>query len=235
MSNYHFTFGTFTSEMVGLRLKTLPDEVVPARKTSKLNILTRDGDLLRDYEAYEPYTMTLDCYLVNDYTLDNIRNLKAMLSQVEGELIFSWNPDKVYQARMISQVNFKEIIDYTASVQIEFEVQPYATLKSGQQRVEGTGKFTVINPTAYSSKPIIKVIPRSELAKFYVNDVMVGFVNLKEEIILDSELEECFNEAGDNLNHYLDIQSDFPVLKPDINTFEAFDCDIAIIPNWREL
>lgn len=235
MSNYHFTFGTFTSEMVGLRLKTLPDEVVPARKTSKLNILTRDGDLLRDYEAYEPYTLTLDCYLVNDYTLDNIRNLKAMLSQVEGELIFSWNPDKVYQARMISQVNFKEIIDYTASVQIEFEVQPYATLKSGQQRVEGTGKFTVINPTAYSSKPIIKVIPRSELAKFYVNDVMVGFVNLKEEIILDSELEECFNEAGDNLNHYLDIQSDFPVLKPDINTFEAFDCDIAIIPNWREL
>ena len=235
MSNYHFTFGTFTSEMVGLRLKTLPDEVVPARKTSKLNILTRDGDLLRDYEAYEPYTLTLDCYLVNDYTLDNIRHLKAMLSQVEGELIFSWNPDKVYQARMISQVNFKEIIDYTASVQIEFEVQPYATLKSGQQRVEGTGKFTVINPTAYSSKPIIKVIPRSELAKFYVNDVMVGFVNLKEEIILDSELEECFNEAGDNLNHYLDIQSDFPVLKPDINTFEAFDCDIAIIPNWREL
>lgn len=235
MSNYHFTFGTFTSEMVGLRLKTLPDEVVPARKTSKLNILTRDGDLLRDYEAYEPYTLTLDCYLVNDYTLDNIRNLKAMLSQVEGELIFSWNPDKVYQARMISQVNFKEIIDYTASVQIEFEVQPYATLKSGQQRVEGTGKFTVINPTAYSSKPIIKVIPRSELAKFYVNDVMVGFVNLKEEIILDSELEECFNEAGDNLNHYLDIQSDFPVLKQDINTFEAFDCDIAIIPNWREL
>lgn len=235
MSNYHFTFGTFTSEMVGLRLKTLPDEVVPARKTSKLNILTRDGDLLRDYEAYEPYTLTLDCYLVNDYTLDNIRNLKAMLSQVEGELIFSWNPDKVYQARMISQVNFKEIIDYTASVQIEFEVQPYATLKSGQQRVEGTGKFTVINPTAYSSKPIIKIIPRSELAKFYVNDVMVGFVNLKEEIILDSELEECFNEAGDNLNHYLDIQSDFPVLKPDINTFEAFDCDIAIIPNWREL
>ncbi len=172
--------------------------MVPARKTSKLNILTRDGDLLRDYEAYEPYTLTLDCYLVNDYTLDNIRNLKAMLSQVEGELIFSWNPDKVYQARMISQVNFKEIIDYTASVQIEFEVQPYATLKSGQQRVEGTGKFTVINPTAYSSKPIIKVIPRSELAKFYVNDVMVGFVNLKEEIILDSELEECFNEAGDN-------------------------------------
>ena len=235
MSNYHFTFGTFTSEMVGLRLKTLPDEVVPARKTSKLNILTRDGDLLRDYEAYEPYTLTLDCYLVNDYTLDNIRNLKAMLSQVEGELIFSWNPDKVYQARMISQVNFKEIIDYTASVQIEFEVQPYATLKSRQQTVEGTGKFTLINPTAYSSKPIIKVIPRSELAKFYVNDVMVGFVNLKEEIILDSELEECFNEAGDNLNHYLDIQSDFPVLKPDINTFEAFDCDIAIIPNWREL
>lgn len=235
MSKYHFTFGTFTSEMVGLRLKTLPDEVVPARKTSKLNILTRDGDLLRDYEAYEPYTLTLDCYLVNDYTLDNIRNLKAMLSQVEGELIFSWNPDKVYQARMISQVNFKEIIDYTASVQIEFEVQPYATLKSGQQRVEGTGKFTVINPTAYSSKPIIKVIPRSELAKFYVNDVMVGFVNLKEEIILDSELEECFNEAGDNLNHYLDIQSDFPLLKPDINTFEAFDCELKIIPNWREL
>lgn len=235
MSKYHFTFGTFTSEMVGLRLKTLPDEVVPARKTSKLNILTRDGDLLRDYEAYEPYTLTLDCYLVNDYTLDNIRNLKAMLSQVEGELIFDWNPDKVYQARMISQVNFKEIIDYTASVQIEFEVQPYASLKSGKTVIQGSDKFTIINPTAYSSKPIIKVIPRSELAKFYVNDVMVGFVNLKEEIILDSELEECFNEAGDNLNHYLDIQSDFPVLKPDINTFEAFDCDIAIIPNWREL
>ena len=172
---------------------------------------------------------------MNDYTLDNIRNLKAMLSQVEGELIFSWNPDKVYQARMISQVNFKEIIDYTASVQIEFEVQPYATLKSGRQRGEGTGKCTVSNPTADASKPMIKVMPRSELAKFYVNDVMVGFVNLKEEIILDSELEECFNEAGDNLNHYLDIQSDFPVLKPDINTFEAFDCDIAIIPNWREL
>lgn len=235
MSKYHFTFGTFTSEMVGLRLKTLPDEVVPQRKTSKLNILTRDGDLLRDYEAYEPYTLTLDCYLINDYTLDNIRQLKAMLSQVEGELIFDWNPDKVYQARMISQVNFKEIIDHTASVQIEFEVQPYATLKSGQQVVEGTGKFTLINPTAYSSKPLIKVIPKSSLAKFYVNDEMVGFVNLGEDIILDSELEECFNEAGDNLNHYLDIQSDFPLLKPDINTIEAFDCELKIIPNWREL
>lgn len=235
MSNYHFTFGTFTSEMVGLRLKTLPDEVVPARKTSKLNILTRDGDLLRDYEAYEPYTLTLDCYLVNDYTLDNIRQLKAMLSQVEGELIFDWNPDKVYQARMISQVNFKEIIDHTASVQIEFEVQPYASLKSGKTVIQGSDKFTIINPTAYSSKPIIWVKPHSDLAKFYVNDEMVGFVNLGEDIILDSELEECFNEAGDNLNHYLDIQSDFPLLKPDINTFEAFDCELKIIPNWREL
>lgn len=234
-SKYHFTFGTFTSEMVGLRLKTLPDEVVPARKTSKLNILTRDGDLLRDYESYEPYTLTLDCYLVNDYTLDNIRNLKAMLSQVEGELIFDWNTDKVYQARMISQVNFKEIIDNTASVQIEFEIQPYASLKSGQKVVEGAGKFTLINPTAYTSKPIIKVIPASDLAKFYVNDELVGFVNLGEEIILDSELEECYNEDGDNLNHYLDINSDFPLLKPDINTFEAFDCELKIIPNWREL
>ena len=234
-TNYGFTFGTFTSEMVGLRLKTLPDEVVPQRKTSKLNIITRDGDLLRDYETYEPYTITLDCYVINDYTLDNIRQLKAMLSQTEGELVFNWNPDKVYQARLVSQVNFKEVIDRTASVQIEFEIQPYATLKSGQTVIEGSGKFTLINPTAYSSKPIIKVIPSSELAKFYVNDVMVGFVNLKEEIILDSEIEECFNEAGDNLNHYLDIQSDFPVFKADINTIEAFDCELRIIPNWREL
>lgn len=236
MSNkYSFSFGNYTSEMVGLRLKTLPDEVVPQRKTSKLNILTRDGDLLRDYEAYEPYPLTLDCYLVNDYTLENIRQLKAMLSQVEGELVFGWNQDKVYQARMISQVNFKEIIDNTASVQIEFEVQPYASLKSGKTVIQGSDKFTIINPTAYSSKPVIWVKPHSDLAKFYVNDEKVSFVNLGEEIILDSEIEECYNEAGDNLNHYLDIQADFPILKPDVNTIEAFDCDIAIIPNWREL
>ena len=235
MNKYSFSFGTFTSDMVGLRLKTLPDEVVPARKHEKLNISTRDGDLLRDYETYDPYTLTLDCYVVNDYTLDNIRNLKAMLAQTEGELVLNWNPDKVYQARLISQVNFKEIIDNSASVQIQFELQPYATLKSGQKVVEGKERFTLINPTAYNSKPIIKVIPINRLAKFYVNDVLVSFVNLAEELILDSELEECYNEKGDNLNHYLDIQSDFPILKPDVNTFETFGCELKIIPNWREL
>ncbi len=235
MNSYGFSFGTFTSEMVGLRLKTLPDEVVPKRKHEKLNIVTRDGDLLRDYEAFETYLLTLDCYLVNDYTLTNIRQLKAMLSQVEGELVFNWNPNKVYQARLVSQVNFKEITDNSASVQIQFEIQPYAVLKSGQTVIEGRGKFTLINPTAYSSKPIIHVMPMKGLAKFYVNDVLVSFVNLAEELILDSELEECYNEKGDNLNHYLDIQSDFPLLKPDVNTIEAVGCILRIIPNWREL
>lgn len=235
MNKYSFSFGTFTSDMVGLRLKTLPDEVIPARKHEKLGIQTRDGDLLRDFETYETYRLTFDCYLVNDYTLENIRNLKAMLSQGEGELVMGWKPDHVYKARLVSQVSFKEIIDNSASVQIQFEVQPFATLNSGQKVIEGKGRFTVINPTAFTSKPIIKVIPTSGRATFYVNDDQVAFVRLSEEIILDSELEECFNEAGDNLNHYLDILSDFPLLKPDINTIEAFDCELHLIPNWREL
>ena len=235
MNKYSFSFGTFTSEMVGLRLKTLPDEVIPARKHEKLNIATRDGDLLRDYETYDPYILTFDCYVVNDYTLDNIRNLKAMLAQTEGELVLNWNPDKVYQARLISQVNFKEITDRSASVQIQFEVQPYARLKSGQEIVEGKERFTLINPTAYPSKPVIKVIPLGALPVIYVNDVKISFVRLGEELILDSELEECYNEKGDNLNHYLDIQSDFPLLKPDVNTIETSGCEVQIIPNWREL
>lgn len=235
MDKYGFSWGQFTSEMVGLRLKTLPDEVIAARKHDKLNILTRDGDLLRDYEAYEPYSLTLDCYVINDYTLDNIRNLKAMLSQVEGEMIFNWNPDKVYQARLVSQVNFKEIINNTASVQIQFEFQPYATLKSGQTPLPGKNKFTLINPTFYTSFPTIKVIPSAPDAEFYLNDEKIAFVNLDEEIIVDSELEECYNEAGDNLNHFLDINSDFPILKPDLNTFECFHCEVIVIPNWREL
>ena len=237
VNNFTFTFGNYSSEMVGLRLKTLPDEVIPKRKTEKLNILTRDGDLLRDFETYEPYTLTLDCYLVNNYTLDNIRKLKEMLSIGEGDLIFGWNPDKVYQARLISEVNFKEIIDYSATVQIQFEVQPYAKLKSGENAIDYSGRrtFTLVNQTAYTSMPVIRLIPKGPDASFYLNDVLVGFISLDEEIILDSEIEECYNDKGDNLNHFLDINSDFPLLKPGINTFEVISADLMIIPNFREL
>ncbi|MEG2018764.1 MAG: hypothetical protein RR128_09940, partial [Clostridium sp.] len=80
-------------------------------------------------------------------------------------------------------------------------VQPYGELVSGRQWQTVTNGQKITNLGNHFSLPLLKVTGSSNITITY-NSKTMKFTNVAKTFIVDSELEDCYGEAGENLNNY---------------------------------
>lgn len=143
--------GVSSATITGLLIQELPPVSKPLIRTQIETIDGRDGDIITSL-GYSAYDRTARIGLRYNFDIDNV--IKFFNS--EGTAIFSNEPDKVYQYKVLDQIDFNRLIRFREA-DVVFHVQPYKS-KANEQDIESTSSsITVVNEGNVVAMPIITV------------------------------------------------------------------------------
>ena len=170
------------SRQMGLVIST-PPRLIPAERVESITVPGRPGALLRTEGegVYDPYVLTVRAGNRGD------ANLQAILSWLRGsgELVFSTEPNRVYQARIINAGQLDRLFDGVMQGDIQFLCQPLRGQYPPEAAVSVTPSSTVTSLTVYNPGD---VPARAAYTATGIGDVIIALdaVNAFEIVFPDS-------------------------------------------------
>jgi len=226
MTEPYFIYKNISSIDMGILLNELPPIIKAQRDMNKIVIPGRDGFLTEDFATYGSIIKTCKC------TILDIADVDEVLSWLEGsgEVIFSNQDDRKYQASIINQIPFEKIIDQWHKFVVVFDCQPFA-LMVDNQNITLTASGTIYNRGTYKSKPIIKIYGTGAIT-LTINGTSIYLTDVVDYITIDSVIMDCYK--GTALKNS-DMTGDFPELTTGTNTISwtGTVTSVVITPNWR--
>ncbi|WP_346914249.1 distal tail protein Dit [Clostridium sp.] len=232
-----FSFGNKDSyKDYGILIAKRPTIPSPKRRVSYVPIPGRDSNIKFDEETYEDITILVECALKSREGLaDRIDEIKGWLfNSGESNLIFSFQSSKKYIAQVVNAIDFKQIHSVIGVFPIVFNCKPFKYEVSNQTITIEKTESIINNIGTLESSPILTVYGSGNI-ELLINDDLIKLKGVNNSIIINSDIEDCYNEALDNLN--FKMEGDFLKLKIGENKISWIGSvsKIDILPNWRWL
>lgn len=232
----HFIFGGHDSVAFGVYISGSGVFNAPKRSYSTFVIPGRNGELTMDNHRYENIELTYPAF-AHDNFFESIAGLKAALLSATGyqRLEDSYYPEEYRRALFTGDLKIKPTKRLDAGeFDIKFDCDPRRFLKTGDIAQAITSGGHIENPTAFDSKPLIRVTGYGEM---YVGEERIVIAQQYPYIDIDCEMMDCYH-GTDNANAYVSFQSnDFPVLGPGRTgiTYDGTITKVEITPRWWRL
>jgi len=195
----------------GLLVCELPPISKPKMRVETTVIDGKDGDIT-DNLGYEAYDKTIKIGLTRDFDINKI--IKYFSG--EGEIIFSNEPNKVYIAKIISQIDYDRLLTFKIA-SIILHIQPFKYLYEEtptELEITTQTSLNVENKGLEQSKPILTLYGSGEI-EIFVNSISIFKVNIDDEyIVIDSLNQEAYK--GSTLKNRF-MTGEFPILEIGIN------------------
>ena len=117
--NTIFWKGVFSTTIDGLLISELPPISKPPLRVKETTIDGRDGSIIEEL-GYSSYDKTITIGLRGNFNINKV--IKYFTG--EGEIIFSNEPDKVYTAKIVDQIDYNRLLRFRQAV-VKFRVQPF--------------------------------------------------------------------------------------------------------------
>ena len=117
--NTIFWRGVFSTTIDGLLISELPTITKPPMRVKETAIDGRDGSIIEEL-GYSSYDKSITIGLRGNFDINKV--IKYFTG--EGEIIFSNEPDKVYTAKIIGQIDYNRLLRFRTAV-VDFKVQPF--------------------------------------------------------------------------------------------------------------
>lgn len=210
--NYIIFNGKCSDEIDGLIISELPTISRPKMRTENIVIDGRDGDIVEEL-GYSSYTKELLIGLNTKADIDEVMNFFTG----KGKVIFSNEPDKVYDVIADDKVDYKRLVKFKKAT-VKFHVQPYKYLVD-----EAPFVFNITNQTEVKvsnvgyvpSKPAITLYGEGDV-QLLINGISVFSVNIDDEYVVIDSLEQEAYKGLILKNRQMTGQ--FPTLKSGVNT-----------------
>lgn len=179
--------GVDSSTIEGLIICELPPITKPKMRVQETTIDGVDGSIIEEL-GYESYDKSLKIGLTYNFDVDKI--IKYFTG--EGQVVFSNESDKYYNAKIIDQINYERLLRFKEAT-VKFRVQPFK-YKLNESAITLTESGTVTNVGLEYSKPIMK-ITGSGTVEVLVNGLAIftyTFPENETEVIIDSEKEDAY-------------------------------------------
>lgn len=202
--------GVDSSTIGGLLISELPPITKPQMRIRETLIDGRDGSFIEEL-GYAPYDRQVSVGLHGNFDIDKV--IKYFTG--EGDIVFSNEPDKVYKARIVSQIDYQRLMRYRQAT-ISFRCQPYK-YKYNESASTFASAFDIVNAGIESSKPKM-TITGSGTIEISINGNGVfsyTFPDGETQVVIDSELEDAY--LGDSLKNR-NMNGEFPILQSGTNS-----------------
>lgn len=152
--------GVLSTSINGLLISELPPISKPKMRVKETTIDGRDGSIIEEL-GYEPYDKPVVIGLHGNFDINKV--IKYFTG--EGEVVFSNEPDKVYTAKIVGQIDYNRLLRYRQAT-ILFRTQPYKNkLNEAYKEAQTTtanGTSIVLNDGANATVKSITVSGKSE-------------------------------------------------------------------------
>ncbi|MEY8762473.1 MULTISPECIES: distal tail protein Dit [Clostridium] len=232
-----FNFGGKNSyDDFGILISQRPGIPSPKRRVSTINIPGRNSNLRFDEKTYDDITLTVECSVKDRENIaDKIDDITAWLFKTgESNLIFSFQEDKKYIAQVVNAIDFKQVYKYFSEFPIIFNCRPFKYAVENNIVNIIKAETTINNPGTIESEPVISIYGSGDIA-FKINGQQISLKGVSEKIIVDSVIQDCYDDAGNNLNG--NMSGEFLKMKPGENIIEWSGnvTKVELLPNWRWL
>ena len=228
MAEPYFIYNNLISQDMGILVNELPPIIKAPRDIDKIIIPGRDGFLTEDLKTYGGTVKPCECTILDITMVDQVL---AWLDG-SGEVIFSNQLDRKYQACIINQIPFNRIIRKWYKFIVIFDCQPLALMLDNPV-ITLTAPGSIYNGGTYKSRPGIKVYGTGTI-DLSINGSTIHLTNVVDYVTIDSGLMDCYK---DTLLKNGDMAGDFPelIVGENIISWTGTVTSVLITPNWRYL
>lgn len=239
-----FTYNGRSSADFGLHIEKKDVFSAPEYDAEFISIPGRSGDIINPNRRFSNIKVTYTVFLARK----NAAALAAVLRDIKGwlysepdryhELTDSYDV-KYFRYGVISgSLDIEEQLNKIGCFTVTFNCKPFKHSFAGQQTIaEGNPRLAVTNPTAFDSRPYIKIYGSGTVQLMIQPEGQGTSVwvlsGVDEYIEIDSERMNCFKDTV--LKNDAVTGEGFPVLKPGENTIACAGNvqRVEVIPRWR--
>lgn len=195
----------------------------------------RNGDLYFWDASYNNVTGTASCYVAGVGSADMLRQRAIeFFFGTPGYLRLETDNEPDVYRMVIPKVgpNTEIRVGSIAPFTVEFSAKPEIYLKDGETPFTlAESGAVVVNPTAFSSKPLITVYGNSA-GSLFVGGVECRFLSLSGSCTLDCNTQDAY-KGTENKNSTVAI-AEYPVLSAGENeiTWTGGITSVEIVPRW---
>ena len=232
-----FIWRNTNSADLGVRITEYPPIVRPKERVTQITVPGRQGILTlpeAEQPVYESYLKNVKCWIGPG------ANREQVISwlQGSGQLVMGNEPDRVYRARIINQIDFEQLLkrkEYR-----EFTVPFLCEPLKGQYPEEDTIEITasgssIFNPGNVPAYPVITLYGSGNIM-LVTGGGAVSLASISEGIILDWDAQECTSlDQGTLLNSKVTGDPQSLPVGNSLVTWTGSVSRLLIKPNWRWL
>ena len=171
--------GVLSTTIKGLIISELPPITKPEMRITETLIDGVDGSVIEDL-GYAPYDKPLTIGLHGDYDIDEV--MKYFTG--EGEVVFSNEPDKVYNAKILSQIDYNRLLRFKQAT-ILFRTQPFKYAYNEEKRHTETGTASgtniVVNDSEDANLKSLKIFGKTTQNGTPTPDAPVELVSVGDD------------------------------------------------------
>lgn len=242
-ANGNFTFNGNSTATLNVEIEKVPALDRPPRKMTVISIPGRSGDIVFPQDAWENIRQAYDVFC--NAGSDAAANTRAFIAKLHGSkgyqrLTDTFDTNIFRMAYVDDVITMQNILNQVWKARVIFNCRPERFLLTGETVVTKTSSGgTISNPTAFNSKPLIKITGSGAVTLSVGSEYKVSISNISSYVNLDCDAQDAYKTAAENKNSTVTItQGDsFPQLHPGSNTISwtGSVTKVEITPRWYEL
>lgn len=192
---------------LGIIVENTPKLVKAKRKISIFEVPGRNGFLSEDEDAYESFSLSVECHAKENANFDDICEF------LDGFGTLSLDGKREYTAVINNSISFEKVLMFKKFI-VQFLVNPICEdIESTTCNVSSNNYKLTINNTYYDIEPVVTLTCSGNVS-ITINNETFHLNNTNGTYALD-----CKNKliAKDNINASSIMNGDFPKLKKGTN------------------
>ena len=201
----------------------------PERDVETVEVAGLNGNLIFDNGRFKNFEATLDAYIPRNMqtNVDGLRNWLLSKSANYYRYEDTLHPDEFRKVRYSGGYALDVSDRVGAAFPLTFDCKPQRYLKRGEQQITATNGMTLLNPTQYAARPLIRVYGDGTLTLSGVTQTVTGNTSY---IDVDCETQNAYRGS---VNCNGNVTPTFPVIESGVQTvaFTGFTT-VIITPRW---
>lgn len=248
------TPGRFSSKSYGVYITGEGVYDMPERDAELITIPGRNGALIMDNGRFNNIQVTYHCGMFGDDQTEFASNFASFRERLANYtvngyqfLYDDYNTDTFRKAAYLGGLEVSPVAyGQAGEFDITFDCKPQRFLKSGNSYKEMSPSPWFINPTNWSSAPVLrfKMTGTSGTISLYADSygttqtITINNAPQNTQIIVDCEIGEAYTGSlgipTASMNQYVDLGAKLPLLLGGTTrvTFSSTVVDLYIKPRW---